>query len=70
MRADMPGEKGRLMSASGKHQKPRSPRITRKSCARENMAPAAKVCPCRAATVTSGSNSIRARSSWTEPMYS
>jgi hypothetical protein len=66
MRADMPGVKGMLMSASGRHQKPRSARITRTSWARENIAPAAKVCPCSAATVTSGSDSIRARSPWTE----
>ncbi len=63
--ADMPGVNGMWMSASGRHQNPRSARITRKSCASDSIAPAAKVWPCSAATVIIGRVSIRANSACT-----
>ena len=47
----MPRENGMLMSTSGRQKKPRSARMTRKSCASASMAPPAKQWPCTAATV-------------------
>ncbi|SLJ83163.1 Uncharacterised protein [Mycobacteroides abscessus subsp. abscessus] len=44
---------------SGRHQKPRSARITRKSCELASMAPAPKACPLIAQTVGSGKVSRR-----------
>ncbi|SCE14069.1 hypothetical protein GA0115252_13215 [Streptomyces sp. DfronAA-171] len=65
----MPGWKGRPRSTSGRQNQPRSARITRTSWASAHIAPAAKVCPVSAATVTTREARVRARRACTRSRY-